>query len=86
MCSNIYSARIISLFVILSEAKNLVVAPARECRIFPLFYECRKISILTVVLRHYASPSPKAHTFRLNPPILGFVNQSKPPFWLLLNL
>ena len=31
------TARTTSLFVILREAKNLVVAPTRECLIFPLF-------------------------------------------------
>ncbi len=32
-----YTARTVSLFVILSEAKNLVVALARECLFYPLF-------------------------------------------------
>ena len=34
---NTYTARTVGLLVILSEAKNLVVAPARVCLIYPLY-------------------------------------------------
>ena len=62
-----HTVRTVSPFVILSGAKNLVVAPARECLTLPLLTSRERLIFPRLADRECRTHPPIARKTRLNP-------------------